>query len=301
MKVKPKILITGANGFTGQHACDHFLRVGLDITAVTRNVNFNNQVQTEHCDLTDKEAVRKLIQKVKPQYLLHLAGQNHVGNSWINPVTSIEANVMSTLYLIEAIRHEHLSCRVLVVGSALQFDPHNLSSLTHPYSLSKTLQVLIAQSWKVLYNIDVIIAQPSNLIGPGLSNGVCSIFAKKIVDMEEKKAEQVLEVNNLNIQRDFIDVRDVVTAYETLIKEGKSGEIYRICTGKSHSLQEIINMFKSLTTVDFEIKSQKNNHIEQNLEIHPLELRELGWNPEIQLESSLNDILNFYRNITKNS
>jgi len=301
MKVKPKILITGANGFTGQHACEHFLRVGLDITAVTRNVNFNNQVQIEHCDLTDKEAVRKLIQKVKPQYLLHLAGQNHVGSSWINPVTSIEANVMSTLYLIEAIRQEHLSCRVLVVGSALQFDPHNLSSLTHPYSLSKTLQVLIAQSWKVLYNIDVIIAQPSNLIGPGLSNGVCSIFAKKIVEMEEKKAEQVLEVNNLNIQRDFIDVRDVVTAYEILIKEGNSGEIYRICTGKSHSLQEIVNMFKSLTTVDFEIKSQKNNHLEQNLEIQPLELRELGWNPVIQLESSLNDILNFYRNITKNS
>lgn len=289
-------MITGATGFTGRHACSHFLQAGFDITAVTRKAaDINDQVQIEHCDLTDSTTVRKLVKKVKPQYVLHLAGQNHVGQSWLDPISSLKANSLSTLYLIEALRQESPSCKIVIVGSVLQFDPKEISTLTHPYSLSKTLQVLIAQSWVILYNMHIVIANPSNLIGPGFSNGVCSIFAKKIVDMEENEAERIIEVDNPNARRDFIDVRDAVRAYETLLTKGKSGEIYEICSGKSCSLEDIINEFKAITTVDFEIKSKLNNHMEQRAEITPLKLMNLGWKPMISLESSLRDILSFYR------
>ncbi len=296
MNQLPKLLITGASGFTGRHACSHFSKAGFDVTAVTRHNTFSNeQIQIEHCDLTDKDAVRRLVKKVKPQYLLHLAGQNHVGQSWIDPVSSLEANSMSTLYLIEALRQERPDCKIVVVGSALQFDPKDISTLTHPYSLSKTLQVLIAQSWEILYNMHIVIAKPSNLIGPGFSSGVCSIFAKKIVDMEENKAEKILEVNNLNAQRDFIDVRDTVSAYETLLRKGKSGETYEIASGKSRSLEEVIHWFKTLTTVDFEVKSKLNEQIKQQVELMPLKLMNLGWKPTIPFQLSLKDILVFYR------
>jgi GDP-4-dehydro-6-deoxy-D-mannose reductase len=202
---------------------------------------------------------------------------------------------MATAYLLEALRQENPSCKVVVVGSALEFDSENMSTLTHPYSLSKTLQVLVAQSWTFLYNMRIVIAKPSNLIGPGFSNGVCSIFAQKIANMEKNKAEKVLEVNNLNAQRDFIDVRDAVSAYETLLIHGKPGEIYDIASGKSRSLEEIINGFRSLTAIDFELKSQMNNPIEQPVEIMPLKLTDLGWKTVIPFESSLSHILNFYR------
>jgi len=291
-----RLLITGASGFTGQHACSHFLQAGFDVTAVTRHNTFsNNQIQIEHCDLTDRLAVRDLISKVKPQYLLHLAGQNHVGQSWEDPVASLLSNSMSTAYLVEALRQENASCKIVIAGSALQFDPTNLSTLPHPYSLSKTLQVLIAQAWAALYNMHIVIAKPSNLIGPGLSNGVCSIFARKIVDMEENKIEKVLEVNNLNVQRDFVDVRDAVSAYEILLTKGDPGEVYEIASGESRSLGDIINEFKALTTVDFKVKSQLINQAEQQVKIVPLKLRNLGWKPAIPLESSLMDTLNFYR------
>lgn len=296
MNQSNRLLITGASGFTGQHACSHFSQAGFDIIAVTRHNTFsNNQIQIEHCDLTDRLAVRDLIKKTKPQYLLHLAGQNHVGQSWLDPVASLQGNSMSTAYLMEALRQENASCRIVVVGSALQFDPKNISTLTHPYSLSKTLQVLIAQSWAVLYNMHIVIAKPSNLIGPGFSNGVCSIFARKIVDMEENKIEKVLEVNNLNVQRDFIDVRDAVSAYETLLTKGKPGEIYEIASGKSRSLEEVIDCFKSLAKVEFETVSRTDEAKEQQFEIPPLKLANLGWKPAISFESSLKDILNFYR------
>ncbi len=293
MSQMPKLLITGASGFTGQHACNHFVNAGFAVTAVSRRCFGNGQVQTELCDLTNKENVGKLIKKVKPDYLLHLAGQNHVGKSWIDPVSTLEANAMSTLYLIEALRQENPACKMVIVGSALQFDPQNLTTLTHPYSLSKTLQVLIAQSWGVLYNMNIVIAKPSNLIGPGISNGVCSIFAKKIVDMEENKAEKVLEVSNLQAKRDFVDVRDAVNAYEILLTKGKSGEIYDIASGHSYSLGEVITGFRALTTIDFEIKSDVKDQEEGRVEISPVEIVKLGWKPVLSLKSSLEDILYF--------
>ncbi|PAE44089.1 NAD-dependent epimerase/dehydratase family protein [Bacillus sp. 7884-1] len=296
MNPQHKLLITGASGFTGQHACKHFVNAGFDVTAIINNNAYeNDDVHIERCDLTNKDEVNNLIKKVNPHYLLHLAGQNHVGQSWIDPIFSLEANSLSTAYLIDALRQEYPACKIVVAGSALQFNPANMSTLTHPYSLSKTLQVLIAQSWGVLYNMHIVIAKPSNLIGPGYSNGVCSIFAKKVADMENNKAEKVLEVNNPNVQRDFIDVRDAVSAYETLLLRGESGEIYDIASGKNHSLKDILNRLESLTTVKFELKSQSNEILERKAEIIPIKLMELGWKPSFSFESSLLDILNFYR------
>ncbi|MGE7646510.1 NAD-dependent epimerase/dehydratase family protein [Peribacillus frigoritolerans] len=296
MNQQGKLIITGASGFTGQHACAHFLKSGFDITAISRKkINFEKEIHAECCDLTNKMDVYSLVKSIKPQYLLHLAGQNNVGDSWLDPVSSLEANSMSTAYLIDALRKESPTCKILIVGSALQFDPTSISTLSHPYGLSKTLQVLIAQSWAVLYNMDIIIAKPSNLIGPGFSKGVCSVFAQKIVEMEKQKEERVLEVHNLNVKRDFLDVRDAVRAYEILLKKGKSGEIYDVASGNNCTLGEIIEGYKLLTSEKIQVKLQRNDLIEKNIESDTMKLVNLGWKQRIPLESSLLAILNFYR------
>lgn len=294
---RPKLLITGASGFTGQHACRHFLKAGFEITAAVRNNSLPNKDihHIKYCDLTNKAEVTDLIKTAQPEYILHLAGHNHAGLSWIDPVASLEANTMSTAYLIEAARKENPSCKILVVGSTLQYNPSNISTLSHPYSLSKTLQILIAQGWAALYKMHIVIAKPANLIGPGLSNGVCSIFGKKIAQMENNLAERVLEVNNPKARRDFIDVRDAVNAYETLLLHGESGETYEITSGIIRSLEEIIEGFTSMTAVDFTVISTGNTSNENMLETVPEKLISLGWKPAISIESSLKDILDFYR------
>ncbi|MGE7760007.1 NAD-dependent epimerase/dehydratase family protein [Peribacillus sp. NPDC097895] len=298
MNQRSKLIITGASGFTGQHACEHFLKSGYDITAVSRKkMNIEGKIQAECCDLTNRNDVNNLIKRAKPQYLLHLAGQNHVGESWSEPVSTLEANAMSTAYLIDAIRKESPTCKIVIVGSALQIDPSSISSIPHPYSLSKTLQVLIAQSWAVLYKLDIIIAKPSNLIGPGISNGVCSIFAQKIANMEKNGTEKVLEVDNPNVQRDFLDVRDAVRAYDLLLKRGKPGETYDVASGNNRSLGEIIEGFRAVTTDEIKVKSQRNDLIENSRAIAPIKLMNLGWKPSIPLESSLMDILAFHRGL----
>lgn len=296
MNPPSKILITGANGFTGQHACKHFVETGFDVIAVIRKGNFfYKQVQVEKCDLTNKEMVQNLIKKVQPDYVLHLAGQNHVGNSWITPVNSLEVNTMSTAYLLESIRQENLKCKTLIVGSALQFDPSDISTLHHPYSLSKTLQSVVAQAWSSLYNLDVLIARPSNLVGPGPSKGVCSVIAQRIVSMERKQLLPVLELENPNVCRDFLDVRDVVVAYEVLLKKGRNQEVYDISSGIIYSLKEITELFQSLSQAEFEVKVKTNNLIPPPKRVLPLKMRSLGWNVTIPLPRSLEETLNFYR------
>lgn len=296
MSPQGNLLVTGATGFTGIHACHHFIKRGFNVTAIARKTaSLPKNVHVEYCELTNKQEIKSLIQKVRPQYVLHLAGQNHVGQSWDDPLASLESNSLATAYLLEAIRQDAPSCKSVIVGSALQFDLTQLSTLSHPYSLSKTLQVLIAQSWASLYHMDIVIAKPSNLIGPGLSNGVCSILAQRIVEMEENQADKVLEVNNLYDRRDFLDVRDAVRAYETLLIKGTPKETYEVTSGKSKSLNEVTETFKALTAVDFEIKSKSNEKLEPFIEMKPLELNNLGWEQEISFSSSLKDILDFYR------
>ncbi|MDF2536165.1 MAG: UDP-2-acetamido-2,6-dideoxy-hexulose 4-reductase, partial [Bacillales bacterium] len=297
---QPKLLITGANGFTGQHACKHFSKCGYEITAVSRRESIKTDtMKTEHCDLTNNHEVNQLISKVKPHFLLHLAGKNHVEDSWVNPIQTIETNVLSTLYILEATRQFNPSCKILVIGSSLQTNLGEIANLTHPYSLSKSLQVLIAQAWEKYYQLNIVIAQPTNLIGPGCSNGVNAIFADKIVQMENGKTEKVLFVNNLNYRRDFVDVRDAVVAYENILSKGKSGDVYEILSGENFCLGDLIQIYKNLTYIDFNVVTLTNTADQLLMTPQPTKLLSLGWKPTISITASLQDTLNYHRH--KNS
>lgn len=291
----PKLLITGANGFTGKHALSFFQDKGYNCIAVTRQQGEILEARTsKQCNLLRREEVELLIQQTVPNYVLHLAAQNHVGESWNDPVHTMETNILPTLYLLEAIRQVNPACKIIIVGSTLQYNPQNILTLSHPYSLSKTLQTIIAQSWEVLYQMNVVIAKPSNLIGPGESNGICSILAKKIVDIERNIGDKVLEVSNLQARRDFLDVRDAIRGYDTLLQSGKKGEIYEMATGKTLSIEEVMNIFMQHTKAQFSISS-KYNLTDDIFKGNPHELMKLGWKPIVPYETSLADILNFYR------
>ena len=130
------------------------------------------------CDLTDLALVEETVKEIVPDQVLHLAGQNSVAKSWENPGNYLHANVLGTVNLLEGIRAYSPAARVLVAGSMLQ-EPIT-EPASHPYSLSKTMQMLVARTWEQLFKMKILLVKPCNLIGPGPSNGVCTIFAKKI-------------------------------------------------------------------------------------------------------------------------
>lgn len=211
---RPRLVITGAGGFSGEHACRHFVSQGWNVTAVLRQQNSPHEpewlqhVETvAYCDLSSRQETETLIARTRPEYVLHLAGMNAVGTSWSDPIAALQSNVMGTVHLLEAVRQLNLSnqapvdgsnsggqgkaCRVLVIGSMLRFKlpmADESGGPPHPYSLSKTMQVLVAQSWASLYGLEVIAAEPANLIGPGRSSGLCKLLARFAAETERAAA-----------------------------------------------------------------------------------------------------------------
>lgn len=178
-----RVLVTGAAGFSGRHACARLALEGAEVTAVVSpraggRPPVAGAARELACDLTDRAAVSALLAQVRPEAVLHLAGRNAVDESWRTPDLTLSANLLSTVYLLEGVRALP-GCRIVVAGSMLSPRPgDDLARTLHPYAFSKALQVIAALAWQHWYNVPVIVAEPCNLIGPGGSAGLCGKIAR---------------------------------------------------------------------------------------------------------------------------
>ncbi|MBB6732578.1 SDR family NAD(P)-dependent oxidoreductase [Cohnella sp. CBP 2801] len=303
-----RILITGASGFTGRHACARFAASGWEVVAVTSGRSGDateaeaasppaagpgGAVEWRRCDLTDREQVRRLCLETSPHALLHLAGQNAVDRSWQDPVQTVSANAMATMHLLEAMRENGGDGRMLVVGSMLG----SLSGGTaHPYAFSKKLQVTSALAWHRWYGLQVLVAEPSNLVGPGRSGGLCGKLARWTAEAERSGGifsparVRPFRLSSLREQRDYLDVRDAVDAYETLLRAGEAGSTYALESGRMRSIGEIKEQFERLSGVrlDWEIGDADSPSPEPR---DATAIRALGWQPRIPFERSLSEAL----------
>lgn len=293
------ILITGASGFTGKHACHYFSSIGMRVAAVVRNEQEQagpGGVTYHRCDLLSYEQVRETVGRLQPDYVLHLGGKNSVPESWKDPILYMESNVLSVLYLLDALR-DLPACRTLLVGSRLSgpsisssYRPH------HPYGLSKTLQKLVALSWRQLFDQNVILAEPSNLMGPGRSTGFCSLLGGRIVQEERGGGTPPFRVSSRQERRDFLDVRDAVRAYALLLVQGSSGEIYQVCSGTPRTLEEVTTTMLSLSGSRMTVEWGDSPTADSTAEvIKPEYLEKNGWLPLYSLRTSLEDIIRYYR------
>ncbi|RAV01248.1 NAD(P)-dependent oxidoreductase [Paenibacillus sp. YN15] len=289
------VLITGAGGFTGRHACRHFAAHGYSVAAAVRREDGEPIEGRLHiCDLTDKAAVKRLVEETKPRFVLHLAGRNAVADSWKDPLGCMEANLLSTLYLLEALRGLEY-CRLLVAGSMLGFDLADSPQPLHPYSLAKTMQVLIAQAWSFLYSQEVLVAKPSNLIGPGRSNGICGLLAARIARWEKGTDTSSFCLSSWHEKRDYLDVRDAVAAYRVILESGQSGAVYPVCSGAMRSLGDLVETYRGLTPLTLPIEVGNTPPLPPPLPMDASLTGRLGWSPAIPFTQSLSDALDFCR------
>ncbi|GJM79147.1 UDP-2-acetamido-2,6-dideoxy-hexulose 4-reductase [Paenibacillus sp. HMSSN-139] len=297
------VLITGAGGFTGRHASRRFAAKGFKVFALVRSeagLPSIEGVQYLVCDLTDKAGVKRIIDRIRPQYVLHLGGKNSVPDSWAEPLLYIESNVMTTLYLLDALQAFGLGdTRILVAGSRLKFGLESPIYPTHPYGLSKSLQEAAALAWGKLFRLGVMIAEPGNLIGAGPSTGICSLLARHIVRLERGESPPPFLLSAADARRDFLDVRDAVDAYELLLRQGEVGEVYPVCSGRERSLAELAKDISLLTkTADLKIEVGSPSGKEKLLQAEPLlpqALWSLGWRPVLAWEQSLQEVLDYFR------
>jgi GDP-4-dehydro-6-deoxy-D-mannose reductase len=238
--------------------------------------------------------------------VFHLAGQSSVGRSFEAPLETWEINATGTLRLLEALRHEgpHPP-RLLLVSSAEVYggipaaeqpirESHPIRPLT-PYGASKGSAEICALQFAEMGAVDAVIARSFNHIGPGQdARFVLPSFARQLVRMRQGGAEPVLRVGNLDVRRDFLDVRDVVQAYLAIMERGESGVVYNVCSGEDRSLRAIVEQLVRLSGTGARIEEDPERFRPADIPVligDPSRLRALGWEPRISLDCSLRDVL----------
>lgn len=316
-----KTLITGISGFVGSFLAEYLLSKSeysitgtyLSEKSLLNLESIKDKLHLVNVDLTQQEGILQLVEKEKPDAIFHLAALPGVGSSFDKPAETIINNVVAQVNLLEAVRKVGLfDCRILIVSSAdvygkvakedLPIDEETRFYPGSAYAVSKITQDFLGLQYFASYNIKTIRVRPFNHVGPRQSAGfVIADFAQKIAKIEKGLQEPVLTVGNLESQRDFTDVRDMVRAYELSIRFGKFGDVYNIGSGKSYKISEILQMFLSLAKV--KIKIQKDASL-----LRPQESLErvcdntkfvalTGWKPEISLDKTIKDTLDYWRNI----
>jgi GDP-4-dehydro-6-deoxy-D-mannose reductase len=315
-----KILITGINGFVAQHLMaflatqpEAFTILGIGRSEPTFD---NNQfaplnIEFAKIDLLNREHVGDILQNFKPQYLLHLASISSVGHSWKNPIDSFVNNTNIFLNLVDQIRLLDIPCRILSIGSSEEYGNVNPTHLPlteesplnpiSPYAVARVSQEMISKIYADGYGMDIIMTRSFNHIGPGQKNVfVISSFAKQLVHIaNDPLASKIVTTGDLSIIRDFVDVRDVVKAYYLLLKHGKKGEVYNICSGTGVSLQQIMDKMCALLSINITLQQDStlirpNDNKAITGRADKIK-KDLGWYPEIALDKSLSDIINWWK------
>ncbi|MFC2105530.1 GDP-mannose 4,6-dehydratase [Candidatus Bipolaricaulota bacterium] len=310
---KNKALITGIAGFTGYHLFEHMQEVDpeLVIVGIDRSApTFAGNYEFIQLDLLNCAGVLNSIRQVKPSYIFHLAGLSFSDD----PKLFYEINVIGTMNLLEAVgrTRDQIDPRVLIVSSSAEYgivnedelpisEKNPLRPISH-YGISKVAQDLLGWQYFMARGLKVIRARPFNLIGPGQSaDFVCGALARQIVEVEKGTREPEILVGNLDPERDFSDVRDVVRAYWQLMREGSYGEIYNIGSGRSYSIREVLEILLREASVEMVVKQdqKKIRQLDIPRQIGDIDKirNEIGWSPKITLEKSLRDMLNYFRTV----
>jgi len=289
-----KILITGINGFTGKYIAERFASEGYDIVGLVQGDPLTEgQVS---CDLTDKNAVSETLRELKPDGVIHLAALSFVGHD--NPEEFYSVNTIGTMNLIEAYQQfGSQQGKVVVASSANIYGTPDVDAIdesirpapVNHYATSKAAMEYMVRTW--FDKLSIIITRPFNYTGPGQDD---KFLVPKIVN-HFKERKGLIELGNLDVFRDFSDVRDVAEAYFRLYQSQASSETFNICSGKVTSLQDIISLMNQLCGYQIEVLVNPAFVRENEIKVLKGSCEKLetltGFKPSIALKKTLEDML----------
>jgi len=244
-------LITGINGFTGRFLADELRGAGYTVVGLSHEPSDGVLA----CDLLDQSGLTDLVAQVKPNVVVHLAAIAFVAHGDVEAI--YRTNVVGTRNLLEAVSKSGCDPRSVLLASSANIygnatvepiDETVPAAPANDYAVSKLAMEYMARLWNDKLPITVV--RPFNYTGAGQT---LNFLLPKIVDHFKRRAA-VLELGNLDVVRDFSDVRTVVNCYRLLLEAGRAGEAFNICSGKGHSLLEVVQMMRELTGHDPEIR-----------------------------------------------
>ena len=278
-----RIYVTGASGFTGVHFVDAAGRAG-------------HEVLESAVDLLDESALASSIASFQPEAIVHLAAKSFVGHG--DALDFYGVNVIGTENLLKAARQTDLPFRkVLIASSANIYGPSDRSPISEDqaprpvnhYGFSKLAMELLVETFRG--DFPVVVARPFNYTGPGQD---IAFVIPKIVDHFARR-QAVISLGNLDVKREFNDVRMVCQSYLRLLEADDEYLKVNICTGKPYSLMDVIDALKGLTGHDLRIEVNpafvRANEIPELYGDPTLLNRTVGPAETIDLTETLKDML----------
>ncbi len=305
-----RTLITGGTGFVGTHLVRLLNAEGTQIAVLASGDEFpepDRGVLFNRVDIRKADDVRAVVRDFRPTEIYHLAGVASIALSWQNPSLTFEVNVVGTYNLFEAGMGLATPPRILNVSTAQVYAPlasilteASLVGPSNPYAASKAMSELLSVQYSKTQSGGIITARSFNHSGPGQRpDFVLSSIAKQFAEMSEAPREARLVVGNVDVIRDFTDVRDVVRGYAALVERARVGEVYNVCSGRGMRLGDIIAKFEHLSgiAVTAETDAARFRPGEVSTVVgDPTKMRtETGWAPQIPLDKTIRDLLDYWR------
>lgn len=308
-----RILITGIGGFVGSHLTAHLNSILPDAELHgTMMPNLSVQPRGEGraalhpVDLRNEREVRDLITAVRPARVYHLAAWSVVHLSFDRAWETLENNIHIQLNVIQGCLALDTPPRLLAVTSgevygANQPEDHPTTEAapfrpSNPYAVSKVAQDMLGLQYYLSHGLHIVRARPFNHLGPGQSNGfVAPDLATQIARIEFGLQEPVIRCGDLDGERDFTDVRDIVRAYHLLLEHGDAGEAYNVSSGKTRTIRELLEMLLADATVPISVESKPDHVRSSGVRKSwgdPAKLKAAtGWEPEFTFERTIRSVL----------
>ena len=297
--VTRRLLVTGDDGFVGRNifAMEQEIRRGFGWQLLRPSAPY---------DLRDPPSLERLIAETRPDGVLHLAGISFVPDSYKDPEGTFQINFMGTLHLLQALKKSGFEGNFLYVSSGdiygklrheqLPVDEKHLPYPVNPYAVSKLAAEALCQQWALTEHFKPLVARPFNHIGPGQREEfVLATMARQVVRIRRGLQPPLIEVGDIDVVRDFLDVRDVIVAYLRLLDHGQRGEIYNVCSGKGQRIRDLISALKRLAGVEAELQldAERFRPSDQRVIIgsnHKL-VEATDWQPEHELDDTLSAVI----------
>ena len=289
-----KLLLTGSDGFVGTVLKRH--RPCIPLADERGNV-----------DLRDADRLRRAVARIDSDAVVHLAAQSFVPESFAYPRETYGINFLGTLNLLEALKSAGFKGRFLYVGSGdsygivapneLPIDEAHPLRPRSPYAVSKAAAEALCYQWSQSEAFEIVMTRSFNHIGPGQSERfVVSNFARQVIEIRKGIRTAVIRTGDIDVTRDFTDVRDVAQAYLLLLERGTAGEVYNVCSGSEQSIRDLLSRLLQLAGVQAAVEldhARLRRSEQRRICGSPGKLeRDTGWTRQYSLDASLTDILN---------
>jgi GDP-4-dehydro-6-deoxy-D-mannose reductase len=313
-----KALITGMTGFAGSHLAEYLLENHPDVeifgthrwrSPLDNIADVVGKVHLEETDLTDYHSVYRTMEKVRPDYVFHLAAQSFVPTSWDAPASTLQTNVTGQTHIFEALRALGLDPVIQIACSSEEYGlvhkdetPITEQNPLRPlstYAVSKMAQDFLGYQYFQSYGTRAIRTRGFNHTGPRRGKVfVTSNFAMQLAKIKLGLQEPIIRVGNLDAIRDFTDVRDTVRAYYLAVTKGKPGEVYNICSGTGITIQELLDRLIALAEVDVKVEQDPARMRPSDVEILLGDCSKFkadtGWEPQIPFDQTLRDTFDYW-------